>query len=101
MRSDFKSIEVKLSQAAGTELAVERYREKYVQVSEATAQAINATVVVQASMDKVTWFDIGTATNAAALISVPQTVKWIRTKTTAYVSGVLIGIFGGFDSRSF
>lgn len=89
-------LEVKKEVAAGRGEHVFRFRDKYVQVH----GAFVATVQVEATIDGDDYFAVGPALSAPGVVPVPETVLFVRVRTTAYVSGDPEAVLAGFDERA-
>jgi len=89
-------LEVKQAIEAGRAEQVFRFRDKYVQVH----GTFVGTVQIEGTIDGSEYFVIGTPTTAPAVIPVPETVEFLRVRTTAFTSGEPKATLGGFDERA-
>ncbi len=89
-------LEVKQSVDAGRAENVFRFRDKTVQVH----GTFVATVQLEASIDGSDYFPVGAALTAPGAVLVPQTVEFLRVRTTAYTSGEPKAVLAGFDERA-
>ncbi len=89
-------MEVTASVGVGRAEHVFRFRDKYVQVHGTFA----ATLQVEGSIDGNDYFPIGPAVSAPGVVPVPETVQFLRIRTTAYASGAPAATFAGFDERA-
>jgi hypothetical protein len=89
-------LEVKQEVGVGRPENVFRFRDKYVQVGGTFA----ATLQVEASIDGSEYFNVGGAVSAPGVVPVPETVEFIRVRTTAYTSGAPKAVLAGFDERA-
>jgi hypothetical protein len=78
-------IDVPASVAAGAWHPADGMRDKYVRLG----GTFTATVQFEGSVedDKSDPFSLGAAQTSKAMLSIPETVKWIRANTTAFASG--------------
>ncbi len=88
--------EVKQSVAAGRAENVFRFRDKYVQVH----GTFVATLQVEASIDGSDYFPVGAPQSAPGVVPVPETVEFVRVRTTTYTSGEPKSVLAGFDERA-
>lgn len=96
MKHEVHDLNVPASVANGTAKLVQDLREKYVQFS----GTFVATMDIEGSMDGTNWATTSTGHNASAIVSVPQSVKYIRIATTAFTSGTPVAKLGAFQARS-
>jgi hypothetical protein len=89
-------LEVKQAVGVGKAEQVFRFRDKYVQVH----GTFVATVQVEATIDGSDYFAVGAAVSAPGVVPVPETVEFVRVRTTAYVSGEPRAVLAGFDERA-
>ena len=61
---------------------------------------LNADDQIEASIDGGAYFAVGDALTAPGVVAVPQTVEFLRIRTTAYASGEPGAVFAGFDERA-
>jgi hypothetical protein len=89
-------LEVKQAVEAGRAENVFRFRDKTVQVH----GNFVATLQLEASIDGSDYFAVGGAASAPGAVQVPETVEFLRVRTTAYTSGEPKAVFAGFDERA-
>ena len=89
-------LEVKQAVDVGKAEVVFRFRDKYVQVH----GTFVATLQVEASIDGSDYFDVGAPVAAPGVVAVPETVEFVRVRTTAYTDGEPKAVLGGFDERA-
>lgn len=89
-------LEVKQEIGVGRAENVFRFRDKYVQVH----GTFVGTVQVEGTIDGSEYFAIGSPTTAPAVVPVPETVEFLRVRTTAFTSGEPKATLGGFDERA-
>jgi hypothetical protein len=89
-------LEVKQAVDAGKAEHVFRFRDKYVQVH----GTFVATLQIEASIDGSDYFAVGGAVSAPGVVAVPQTVEFVRVRTTAFTSGEPKAVLAGFDERA-
>ena len=89
-------LEVKQAVDVGKAEQVFRFRDKHVQVH----GTFVATLQVEASIDGSDYFNVGAAVATPGVVPVPETVEFVRVRTTAYVSGEPKAVLGGFDERA-
>lgn len=89
-------LEVKAEVAAGKAEQVFRFRDKYVQVH----GTFVASLQLEASIDGSDYFPVGTVQSAPGVVPVPETVEFVRVRTTAFTSGEPKAVLAGFDERA-
>lgn len=89
-------LEVKQAVEVGRAENVFRFRDKTVQVH----GTFVATLQLEASLDGSDYFPVGAALTAPGAVLVPQTVEFLRVRTTAYTSGEPKAVLAGFDERA-
>lgn len=89
-------LEVKQATDAGRAENVFRFRDKTVQVH----GTFVATLQLEGSIDGSEYFPLGAPVSAAGVLRVPETVEFLRVRTTAYTSGQPQAVFAGFDERA-
>lgn len=89
-------LEVKPQVAAGRAEQVFRFRDKFVQIH----GTFVATLQVEASIDGSDFFAVGASQSAPGVVPVPETVEFVRVRTTAFTSGEPKAVLGGFDERA-
>ncbi len=89
-------LEVKQAVDAGRAENVFRFRDKTVQVH----GTFVATLQLEGSIDGSEYFAVGAPVSAAGAIRVPETLEFLRVRTTAYTSGEPKAAFAGFDERA-
>lgn len=89
-------LEVKQAVDVGRAENVFRFSSKFVQVH----GTFVATLRVEASIDGSDYFPVGAAVSAPGVVPVPQTVEFVRVRTTAYTSGEPKAVLAGFDARA-
>jgi hypothetical protein len=89
-------LEVKAEAGAGKAEQVFRFRDKYVQIH----GTFVATLQVEASIDGSDYFPVGAAQSAPGVVAVPETVEFVRVRTTAFTSGEPKAVLAGFDERA-
>ena len=89
-------LEVKTAIDVGRAENVFRFRNKYIQVHGAFA----ATLQVEGTIDGNNYFSIGTALSTPGVVPVPETLEFIRVRTTAFTSGEPKAVLAGFDERA-
>ncbi len=95
-RPEKLTLEVKQAVDAGRAENVFRFRDKTVQF----LGTFVATLQVEASIDGSEYFPVGAAASAPGVVRVPETVEFLRVRTTAYTSGEPKAAFAGFDERA-
>lgn len=89
-------LEVKQAVEAGRAENVFRFSHKYVQVH----GTFVATLQVEGSIDGSDYFAVGGAISAPSVVPVPETVEFVRVRTTAFTSGDPKAVLAGFDERA-
>lgn len=89
-------LEVKQAVDVGRAENVFRFRDKTVQVH----GTFVATLQLEGSIDGSEYFAVGAPVSAAGAVRVPETVEFLRIRTTAYTSGEPQAVFAGFDERA-
>lgn len=89
-------LEVKQAVEVGRAENVFRFRDKYVQVH----GTFVATLQVEATIDGSEYFSVGGPQAAPGVVPVPETVEFLRVRTTAFTSGDPKAVLGGFDERA-
>ena len=89
-------LEVKQAVEAGRAENVFRFRDKTVQVH----GTFVATLQIEGSIDGSEYFPLGAALSAPGALRVPETLEFLRVRTTAYTSGEPRAVFAGFDERA-
>lgn len=95
-RPEKLSLEVKPAVDVGRAENVFRFRDKFVQVH----GTFVATLQLEGTLNGSDYFAVGSPVTAPAVIAVPQTVEFLRVRTTAFTSGAPHALFGGFDERA-
>ncbi len=95
-RPEKLTLEVKQAVEVGRAENVFRFRDKTVQIH----GTFVATLQLEASIDGSEYFPIGAAASAPGAVRVPETVEFLRVRTTAYTSGEPRAVFAGFDERA-
>jgi len=95
-RPEKMTLEVKQEVGVGRAENVFRFLHKYLQVGGTFA----ATLQVEASIDGSEYFNVGSAVSAPGVVPVPETVEFIRVRTTVYTSGEPKAVLAGFDERA-
>ena len=88
--------EVKTAAGVGRAENVFRFRDKYVQFH----GTFTATLQLEGTVDGSDYVPIGAPTSAPGIVAVPETVEFLRVRTTAFTSGEPKAVFGGFDERT-
>jgi hypothetical protein len=94
-RPEKMRLEVKQEAGIGKAEHVFRMRDKYVQVH----GTFVATLQLEATIEG-DYFPVGQLVSAPGLISVPETVEFVRVRTVAYTSGEPKAVLSGFDERA-
>ncbi len=89
-------LEVKQTVGTGQAENVFRFSGKFVQVH----GTFVATLQLEASIDGSDYFPVGAPQSAPGVIAVPETLEFLRVRTTAYTSGEPRAVFAGFDERA-
>lgn len=89
-------LEVLAAVGAGKAAHVFRFRDKYVQLH----GTFVATLQIEATIDGGEYFPVGAAQSAPGVVAVPETVEFVRVRTTAFTSGEPRAVFAGFDERA-
>lgn len=89
-------LEVKQQVGVGKAEQVFRFRDKYIQVHGTFVAALQ----IEATIDGSDYFAVGPAQSAPGVVSLPETVEFVRVRTTAYTSGEPKAVLGGFDERA-
>jgi hypothetical protein len=89
-------LEVKAEVGAGKAEQVFRFRDKYVQLH----GTFVATLQVEATIDGSDYFPVGAAQSAPGIVPLPETVEFVRVRTTAFTSGEPKAVLAGFDERA-
>lgn len=89
-------LEVKAEVGVGKAEQVFRFRDKYIQLH----GTFVATLQVEASIDGSDYFPVGAAQTAPGVVPVPETVEFVRVRTTAFTSGEPKAVLAGFDERA-
>ena len=95
-RPEKVQLEVKQAVDVGRAENVFRFRDKTVQVH----GTFVATLQLEASIDGSEYFAVGTAKSAPGAVLVPETIEFLRVRTTAYTSGEPKAVLAGFDERA-
>ena len=95
-RPEKVQLEVKQAVDVGRAENVFRFRDKTVQVH----GTFVATLQLEASIDGSEYFPVGAAMTAPGAVLVPETVEFLRVRTTAYTSGEPKAVLAGFDERA-
>ncbi len=95
-RPEKVQLEVKQAVDVGRAENVFRFRDKTIQVH----GTFVATLQVEASIDGSEYFPVGTPKSAPGVALVPETVEFLRVRTTAYTSGEPKAVLAGFDERA-
>ena len=88
--------EVKQVVGVGRGENVFRFSGKFVQVH----GTFVATLQVEATIDGSAYFPVGPAISTPGVVPVPETVEFVRVRTTAYSSGEPKAVLAGFDERA-
>ena len=89
-------LEVKQAVDVGRAENVFRFRDKTVQVH----GTFVATLQLEASIDGSEYFLVGAPKTAPGAVLIPETVEFLRVRTTAYTSGEPKAVLAGFDERA-
>ena len=89
-------LEVKQAVDVGRAENVFRFRDKAVQFH----GSFVATLQLEASIDGSEYFAVGAPKSAPGVVLVPETVEFLRVRTTAYTSGEPKAVLAGFDERA-
>lgn len=89
-------LEVKKAVDVGKAEQVFRFRDKSVQVH----GTFVATVQIEATIDGSDYFAVGGALSAPGVVPIPETVEFVRVRTTAFTSGDPKAVLAGFDERA-
>ena len=101
MRHEVQDLNILASgTGAGTEVLVDRFREKTVQLIDPGGPAFNGSGDIEGSMDGTNFGKLITGVTAAGIWTITSAVKYLRFNMTARVAGTLTGKIGAFDSRT-
>lgn len=89
-------LEVKSEVGAGKAEQVFRFRDKFVQVH----GTFVATLQIEATIDGSDYFPVGIVQSAPGVVPLPETVEFVRVRTTAFTSGEPKAVLAGFDERA-
>jgi hypothetical protein len=89
-------LDVKQEVGEGRAEQVFRFRDKYIQVH----GTFVATLQIEATTDGSDYFPVGPAQSAPGVVPLPETVEFVRVRTTAYTSGEPKAVLAGFDERA-
>lgn len=89
-------LEVKAMVAIGRAEQVFRFRDKFIQIHGTFVGSLQ----IEASIDGSDFFPVGAAQTAPSVVPLPETVEFVRVRTTAYTSGEPKAVLGGFDERA-
>jgi len=89
-------LEVKSQVGAGRAEQVFRFRDKYIQVH----GTFVATLQLEATIDGSDYFAVAAPMSVPGVIPIPETVEFVRVRTSAYTSGEPKAVLGGFDERA-
>lgn len=84
----------------GAPLGVVDMENKWLQMGTDDGGAYVATIVVEGTIDGVTWLAIQTFANTTGLVAIPETFLKIRARTTAYTSGQPTAWLAGHNRRA-
>lgn len=89
-------LEVKTAVGVGKAEQVFRFRDKYIQVHGTFVAALQ----IEATIDGSDYFPVGPVQSAPGVVPLPETVEFVRVRTTAFTSGEPKAVLAGFDERA-
>jgi len=89
-------LEVRQTVEHGQASNVFRFRDKTVQIH----GTFVATLQLEGSIDGSEYFPVGAPKTSPGAVLVPETVEFLRVRTTAYTSGEPRAVLAGFDERA-
>ena len=95
-RPEKVQLEVKQAVDVGRAENVFRFRDKTVQIH----GTFVATLQLEASIDGSEYFLAGASKTTPGVVLIPETVEFLRVRTTAYTSGEPKAVLAGFDERA-
>ena len=99
MRYETQALEVPNTVSVGAAIVVKDIVDKTIQFTDA-AGTWNGTLNIEGSLDGTLYGDLITGITGPQIMNIKAGVVKIRVRCTAHTLGTIVGIFGGFNSRT-